>query len=228
MHNSQSDWKSFRGNKIPSTLKLHPLFFQNTKITDSIIDIGCGRGVHCQELLQKGYQSITGIDLNNEALKIAEKNIQEIDSQSKNRVRFQCSDAADTGFLDNSFNIGIMQAFLTTLTTLEIRLKVLRETHRILHNDGYLYMAVFMQTWHNPYYYQRYLEGEKETGEIGSFIVRDEATNEYLYQAHHFSERELVDLLHQTNFEIQQWIYDIFTTRSGKQVNGAKIWAKRK
>ena len=138
--------------------------------------------------------------------------------------RLLVEDALETNFKSGEFDVGIMQAFLTTITTPEDRLKALKEARRII--KGGLYLAVFMQTWHNKKMREKYELGEKETGERGSFFAYNKKTGEMEYKAHHYSEYELVYLLEESGFKIESFQYEVFTTRSGNIVNGATIWAK--
>ena len=71
----------------------------------------------------------------------------------------------------------------------------------------------------------RYEQGEKDTGELGSFQAVNVETGIVDYVAHHYSEREIVYLLIEAGFEPDQFSYKTFTTRSGNKVNGAVIWA---
>ena len=59
-------------------------------------------------------------------------------------------------------------------------------------DKAYLYMAVFCQTWHSPYYRKRYIDGLKLTNEEGSFPVYNFETGKLEYITHHYSEKELV------------------------------------
>lgn len=143
----------------------------------------------------------------------------------KDLCKFDVRDALGTGYEDAEYDVGIMQAFMTTLTKPEYRNKALKEARRIINSDGGLYLAVFMQTWHKEKYLIKYEEGESETHELGSFNAYNIKTGEFQYQAHHYSERELVYLLRNSGFKIDSWEYKVFTTRSGNKVNGAVIWA---
>lgn len=221
------DWEKFPVDNIPSTLQLYPILFERIQPELRIIDIGCGEGTISLDLLAKGYGPIIGIDLNEQCVECASERLKQRPEAQQNRCRFELRDALDAGYEDGIFDVGIMQAFMTTLTTPHDRASALREARRILKPDGGLYMAEFMQTWRHPLYYRRYIEGERETGKMGSFFARDLESGEILYQAHHYSERELVDLLLEAGFKIQNWSYERFITRTGNTINGAVIWAEK-
>jgi ubiquinone/menaquinone biosynthesis C-methylase UbiE len=211
-------WKKFEGNEIPSSLELNDDIYEFLSKNDLIIDFGCGFGKTCIELFSKGYKNITGVDVNTTGIEFS-KNYYTNAEEIKKPV-FLIDDVTKLSLPDDSFNFGIMQALLTTIATLEDRVKVFTEARRVLLDKAYLYMAVFCQTWHSPYYRKRYIDGLKLTNEEGSFPVYNFETGKLEYIAHHYSEKELVYLLVNADFEIIRFRYDVFTTRSGQKVNG--------
>lgn len=221
---SHQDWNLFRGEAIPGSMPLHPIFFEKIRPGHSLVDIGCGAGRVCFDLLQRGYGPITGLDQNEDGIRIAREKRRALAVDPPSRCQFEKRDALQTGFEDQAFDAGIMMAMLTTFTTPETRLQVLREARRIIRRGGGLYISAFMQTWHHPLYYERYLRGEQETGVLGSFFAKDKSGSIAL-QAHHFAERELVDLLHEAGFTIEYWEYGKVRTQTGNIINGAAIWA---
>ena len=196
------------------------------KKEDKIVDIGTGFGKSCFELLSNAYKSVVGFDINQEGINFANRKLSELPKNIQARCSFQVQDALNTNFDPNSFDHGIMQAFLTTLTTPEHRQNALEEARRIIKPTGGLYLAVFIQTWFINKYRIKYEIGEEETNERGSFNVYNKETGEVEYMAHHYSERELSYLLKKTGFKIEEYTYEKFTTRSGNIVNGCVIYAK--
>lgn len=220
------DWDKFKGEDIPSSLETYDLLYNNIEIGYHIVDIGCGYGKTSFELVSKGYGPIVGFDINPAGINFAKETLKNIPEQYKDMIKFEIRDALKTEFPDNSFDAGIMQAFLTTMTTPEDRLAALKETRRIIKPSGGLYIAVFVQTWHTEKYLKKYENGERETGERGSFYAYNKKTGELEYQAHHYSEHEIVYLLKEAGFSIIEFEYKKFTTRSGNKTNGAVIWAR--
>ncbi|MBN2328496.1 MAG: class I SAM-dependent methyltransferase [Candidatus Omnitrophica bacterium] len=221
---SHEDWNQFSGKAIPGSIPLQPIFFEKVYPGHSLVDIGCGAGRICFDLLKRGYGPITGVDQNEDGIRIAREKLRDMDADHPDRCQFEKRDALQTGFEDQAFDAGVILAMLTTFTTPETRLQVLREARRIIRRGGGLYLTEFMQTWHHPLYYERYLQGEQETGVWGSFFAVDKSGSIAL-QAHHFTERELVDLLHEAGFAISHWEYSKVRTQTGKTINGAVIWA---
>ncbi|UTW59051.1 class I SAM-dependent methyltransferase [Kordiimonas sp. SCSIO 12603] len=216
-------WKLFEGSEIPSSVKSYPLLIQ-TCINRSIIDFGCGFGKTCFEVATAGAKSVLGVDINQNGINFAKSHQQQYKENLP--IEFLCKDATNTELANDQFDLGIMQAFLTTLPSHNIRIQALTEARRLIKSDGGLYLAVFMQTWHSKTYRERYEKGLIETGEEGSFWATDTNTNKKVYQAHHFSEKELIYLLNTTGFEVKSFTYEKFQTRTGNYVNGAVIWAE--
>ena len=69
----------------------------------SVLDYGCGHGMHTTEIAKMGAREIIGIDLSEESLKIAEKRVQ--DEKLGNKAKFIAMDAEKLEFPENSFDI---------------------------------------------------------------------------------------------------------------------------
>ena len=67
----ESYWEKVSGKNIPSSLDLYPIIHNYLQEDDEILDIGCGSGKISLELASLGY-SVTGIDINSEAISLAE------------------------------------------------------------------------------------------------------------------------------------------------------------
>jgi ubiquinone/menaquinone biosynthesis C-methylase UbiE len=217
-------WKHTKANTIPSTVKLQQVFYKYAIHGDKVIDIGCACGVVCEQLASAGFD-VTGVDVNPEALK------QGILSSKENEPMgnpfFLQADAAALPFANDIFDIAIMQAFLTTITTKEERNIIIRETCRVLKPQGFLYLADFGQTWHLKLYRERYVNDLPLTKEEGSIIAYDQKTGEKAYISHHFTEKELVFLLIENGFEIEFFRNEEFMTRTGNRVNGFVVVGKK-
>lgn len=209
-------WNSFQGKNIPSSLNLYPIIYDYLKPEQKIIDIGCGYGKTCYELLMKGYHDITGIDINETGIEYA-KNMQD---ELKTKCQFLVSDATNLSPPDETFDFGIMQAFLTAIPKRKDQLKTLKEANRVIKTKGFLYLAVFTQTWHNPIYRNRYQKGMELGYEKGSFPVYNKENGNLEYVAHHYTDEELVKMICAVGFLVEHFEYHTFTTRSGNNVIG--------
>lgn len=218
-------WRLYEGCDIPSSVKTTKLLRGVAATASKILDIGCGYGKTCFDLLDKHVDNITGIDINEKGIESAEGLLRAAPAELRSRCSFQHQDATQLSFDDGSFDLAIMQAFLTTLTRVEDRARALSEAKRVIRTGGYLYLAVFMQTWHSPIYRERYERGVVETGQTGSFQALDAKTQKVAYQAHHYDEKELVYLLLDAGFSISSFEYTKFKSRTGNSLNGALVLA---
>lgn len=222
MDDQTSQWASLKGKDIPTTIELDPVIYQYTTHECRILDIGCGTGKVSLPLAAQGF-SVTGIDINHEALHIARSSLQD----SSSSPLLALTDAKKMPFVNGTFDLAVMQAFLTTIVSKEDRAKVIREACRVLKPEGCLYLADFGQTWHSKIYRERYVNDLPLTKEEGSIIAYDRQTGEAAYIAHHFTEKELVFLLVDNGFEIEFFKNDEFVTRTGNRVNGFVVVGRK-
>lgn len=224
MTKHENPWMDVEGEDIPATISLDPVLFRYTHPDASILDVACATGNVSIELASHGFP-VTSIDINHDALEMTANAA--VDSKISMIPAFARATAIAMPFADESFDVVIMQAFLTVVVSKEDRSKIVREACRILKPDGYLYIADFGQTWHSAVYRERYLRDLPVTKEEGSFLAYDEKTGEVAYTAHHFTEKELVFLLVENGFEVEFFKRDTFVTRTGNLVNGFVIVGKR-
>jgi ubiquinone/menaquinone biosynthesis C-methylase UbiE len=224
MEKQANHWADFKGANIPTTIELDPVIHQYTVSGCHALDVGCGTGKVSIQLASQGL-SVTGIDINCEALRMA-CSASGTGNFSQIPLFAQC-DATHLPFQNETFDITIMQAFLTTIVSKEDRNKIIKEACRVLKSNGYLYLADFGQTWHSKIYRERYINDLPLTKEEGSIVAYDELTGELAYVAHHFTEKELVLLLVENGFEVEFFKKDEFVTRTGNRVNGFVVVGKK-
>ena len=221
------DWVSFQGAEIPSSLSTYPTLYDSISRFESpkVLDIGSGFGKTCFEIASNTSATVHGIDINPSGVEYSLELRQQMPHSVRSRLSFSIGDALSLPFPDSSFNVVVMQALMTTLTSPLHRSMALSEARRVTKNIGGLYVSDFIQTWHIKSRYDRYMVGLEESGELGSFFAYNESKTEREYQAHHYSEKELVDLLNNAGFEIRIFDYHKFLSRTNNVVNGAVIWA---
>jgi ubiquinone/menaquinone biosynthesis C-methylase UbiE len=224
MSDQINPWADIEGKSIPATIKLDPVIYRFASPACRILDIGCSAGNASIPLASQGF-SVTGIDINPEALQMARSS--SFSMECSQVPLFIRSDATVLPFANGTFDIAIMQAFLTTITTKEDRARIIREACRVLKPGGHLHLADFGQTWHSKLYRERYINDLPVTKEEGSIIAYDRETGEVAYIAHHFTEKELVLLLVENGFEIEFFRNDKFVTRTGNRVNGFVVVGKK-
>ncbi|HMK54724.1 MAG TPA: methyltransferase domain-containing protein [Methanobacteriaceae archaeon] len=217
---SEENWKNFRGKKIPSSVDLDDLFFEKIVPGCRVLDFGCGWGKVVLQLHEKGYQ-VEGFDINFQAVKQAQKELNKL-SLSSNEVFIQ-ADARNIPYSNNSFDVCILQAFLTTIIPPSDRTQIIDEVFRVLKPNGYLYLADFAR---DSRYLKRYHESYALTGEMGTFLVKDDKGNT-LYPAHHYTTEE-IELLLNSLFTFEIFKKTVFTSYHGNRVNGFVVLAQKK
>lgn len=221
-------WKKVSGEKIPSSLDLKPVIYDYLKEGYEILDIGCGSGKVSLKLASLGY-SVTGIDINSEAIRLSKSAAQNfmLDDKLAGKAEFKVGSASELPFSGETFDLAVMQAFLTSIVEAQERTRIMKEAWRVLKPGAYLYLAEFDQNWHLELYRNRYLHDFPLTKEEGSFLVKNSKTGKVEYIAHHFSEKELVFLLLNCGFDIDYFRIEELKTRTGNLIYGFVIVAKR-
>jgi ubiquinone/menaquinone biosynthesis C-methylase UbiE len=218
-------WTCLKGKDIPATIELDPVIYNYAPTDAMVLDIGCACGKVSIPIAIHGY-SVTGIDINTDVLELAKHSSGS--QQCPMSPSFLKANATALPFPDETFDLCVMQAFLTTVVSKEDRSRIIREACRVLKPDGHLYIADFGQTWHLNIYRERYINDLPVTKEEGSFMAYDKKTGEVDYIAHHFTEKELVFLLVENGFEIEYFKRDSFVTRTGNRVNGFVVVGRKR
>lgn len=198
-------------SSVPSSLTLDPRVAAYLRPGDRVVDLGCGAGRVLGELAATGRCAV-GVDRNHPSLRRARED----------GLAVARADLAALPFRDGVFDAGVLHAVLTTLFPQKARLDVLVEARRL--GCRVLCIADFLRNWDLPLYRGRYEAGRGETGEEGSFLVRD-AEGELLYIAHHFTLEELTRLLAAAGFDVAFADTPTVTTRSGNRVTGVVLAA---
>jgi SAM-dependent methyltransferase len=197
---------------VPSTLPLLPEILSLLRPADSILDCGCGAGRVLSELAGQGLgHARFGLDINPPSLTAA---------RDKGFPVMQAEVAA-LPLRHGACDVCFLQAVLTCLVPAARRLAVLREIRRVTRR--LLCLADFLQNWDLPLYRDRYTSGLAETGEVGSFLVRE--AGKVLYPAHHSTVDELSALLASAGFTIVFLETPYVRTRSGNTVRGVVLAA---
>jgi SAM-dependent methyltransferase len=214
-------WATYDPALIPSTTYFPVGMLRPILCDGDVLDLGCGIASNLPDLLSCGPSSLVGIDVNHKAIQRAR-----ILTKSDYFAYFVVGDAGILPIKDNSFDVVTAQALLTVIPTAEERISILGEASRVLRPDGYIYLGEFLLAQDLPHYRHRYDEGERLTGECGSFLV-EEPTGNALYLAHHFSVAELTLLLESSNFKVLHEETKPALTRSGNKLTGISILARQ-
>jgi len=220
----ETGWNLFKGRETPSTVELDELFFENVPEGSKVLDFGCAWGRIAFHLQKNGY-TVTGFDLNDNAIASANETARKTNVVHDERVKFQTANATELPFPDESFDACIIQAFLTTIIQPEDRKNILSEAYRVLRKDGILYLADFGQNWENPLYKYRYRRDYPRTGEMGTFIVNENGKE--LFTVHHYTREELIELV-KAEFKLEKFHQTTFTTFHGNKTKGYIIIASKR
>lgn len=123
---------------------LHELFkhMQSLKPKGRLLEIGCGMGTDLAQLARLDFD-VTGIDLTNEAISLAEKRFKLFDLKAD----LKTDDAENLSFNDKTFDI--VYSFGVLHHTPDTQ-KSIDEVHRVLNKDG---VAVIMLYHRNSFNY---------------------------------------------------------------------------
>lgn len=199
---------------VPSTLPLLPEILSRLRPDDRILDLGCGAGRMLADLAGRGLGRLRlGLDINPPSLAAAR-------DKGLDVVR---ADLTALPLADACCDACLLSAVMTCLVPASRRLAVLREARRVTRRV--LCLADFLRNWDLPLYRARYEAGRAETGEPGSFLVRD-GQGEVLYAAHHFTLEELRELLRASGFAVEYVTTPRVRTRSGNEVRGVVLTAR--
>ncbi len=112
-----------------------PIYLNNLKKTDIVLDLGCHAGEHSFKVLPF-VKEVVGVDYDDRFLKLA------IERQKKDRIKninFQKVDLENKfPFKNNQFNVVI---FLDVIEHLNNRTQSLKEIYRVLKKNGLLILA---------------------------------------------------------------------------------------
>lgn len=220
-------WKHFKGKKVPSTLELDDKFFKIIPKGSKILDFACGWGRLAFRLQKYGY-NIVGFDINPDLIEIARKLSKKTNQIYRTSASFDIADARSLPYPNASFDVCLIQAFMTALIKPKDREKVMDEAQRVLKEGGILYLADFEQNWEDPLYRERYIRDFPKTGEKGTFIVTEDGTqgSPEIFRAHHYTERELTELV-EPRFEVEMFKRTTLKTYHGNRTKGFVIMARK-
>lgn len=198
---------------VPSTLPLAPAVLSALRPDDRILDCGCGAGRVLAALAAKGLGRLhIGLDINPPSLRAA---------RDQGFPVAMADLAAPLPLAEGAVDVCFLQAVLTCVVPAAARLALLREVRRV--TGRLLAIGDFLRNPDLPLYRERYATGLAETGEEGSFVVRE--GDRVLYPAHHFTEEELRALLAEAGFAVATLETPSVRTRSGNVVRGVLLSA---
>ncbi|MBU1179832.1 class I SAM-dependent methyltransferase [Patescibacteria group bacterium] len=171
---------------------------------DKILDIGCGNArlykYLCGELNSQHY---VGVDISANLIKIAKKTkCGELDSPHK--VEFGVVEKVwELPFEEGEFDSAAGIAFLHHIPSEELRLRVLREIHRVLAPGGILFLTNWnLWQWNRIKKYKLRLRDfffKHNELDAGDFWIKFQGAERYY---HHFTKGELTGLCKKAGFSV--------------------------
>lgn len=217
-------WRGFKACDIPSSLRIDPVLYEHMDFSSKVLDVGCGVGQDVLELYGKGYIDISGLDISSAAIAVGTTTARQRGIRAPGRL-FVEADAEAMPFPDEHFDCVITNAFWTSILSPE-RERVMCEVSRILRADGILFATFWDQCWDIERYRRRYSEAIAQGLEKGSFEVKDKATGEVRYVAHHYTRDEVDGLLGRAGLQIAEYHRSLERTQSGNRVGCHVVVAK--
>ena len=198
----RADWQQMPVDAIPSKQKIdaleaflqaHPSTLEPTGIR--LLDLGCGSGTLSARLAKQGYE-VAGVDINEAAIRQARETYSAIPG-----LTFHQADIAnDTFEVADSYHLVVCQLVISVIGDLTDRQQLLRNCQKALRPNGSLYLSASgISDTINDTYNRLYARDAPAIGEAFSYFSRD-ADGNILYQTHHFSARELIQLLYDAGF----------------------------
>lgn len=211
---ARSDWKAFAAEAIPTKTNLGPLEIALADVMATfgeagpplILDAGCGVGVVTRLIYSKGF-SVIGVDINESALHSARVStvawMELSEGHSEHFLDFRRGDVvtqAPPAMEAGAFSEVVCQLVISIVGTAHDRIAMLANLYQALRPGGYLYLSDSgVSDDINPMYAELYKSDFKITMERHTYVSRDNQGRP-LYTTHHFSEKELRQLIRAAGF----------------------------
>jgi SAM-dependent methyltransferase len=198
MRDPRKDWQSYKVDKIPTKEKAPDYLFVilEKERVKNILDLGCGCGRLAIDLAKRGY-SVTGVDINEAAIREAEHQAAKlISAKSRARLRFLVGDITNLQIDNGPFDAVLLQLVISIIGKAEDWQQLIQQASSLLKSGGILYLSASgISDKINPRYAELYQRDLPLTGEKYSYFSEDPETGKVLYMTHHFSQEELEELL---------------------------------
>ncbi len=194
-------WLSLAPEQIPANLPLSEKIEEYIRPGAKVLDIGCGYGRLSDFFVSRGCRYY-GIDVNSSAIEAARKEF------PGNGGEFLVGNVEKTYFPPRFFDLLVAQGTLACMN-LEGRIKASTEMKRICQEGSILHITELDLLGDEAFY----LAQQQKTGEYGTVTIRPDGSG-FGYTTHHFSRRELVELLGYA-WKILVEEHPVLTTKNG-------------
>jgi len=156
----------------------------------TILDVGCNKGNVSIFIAKHGF-SVTGIDINQQAVEIARERVAREDLEGN--THFLVTDVLDGREL-GEFDVVLMIRLLTCFPGLANWQRLLSKVHSLIKNRGMIYVNDFLLTEENDIYRKRYDTCLGRGRRHGNFEVFDE-NGRLQFIAHHHTHEEMNEII---------------------------------
>ena len=165
LNNSQPEksyWDLAAGKKVFS----HPLpiewLEEMASDESAILDVGCGYGRTCSELVERGYKNISGVDTSKRMIELAKERVPQ--------GNFLEIDAGTLPFESESLDLVILFAVLTCIPDWDDQKRLIDQIDHVLRPGGIILMSGYpLQT--DQRNLDRYVKYEPIYGDYGLFEI---------------------------------------------------------
>lgn len=202
-------WLSLAPEQIPANLPLSEKIDGYIRPGAKVLDIGCGYGRLSDFFVSRGCRYY-GIDVNSSAIEAARRNAVAKREFHRNYSEFLVGDVEKTYFPPRFFDVLVAQGTLACMD-LDGRTRANAEMKRICKEGSILHITELDLLSDEAFYRAQ----QQKTGEYGTVTMRLDGSG-FGYTTHHFSRRELVELLG-CGWEILLEEHPVLTTKNGNQ-----------
>jgi tRNA (uracil-5-)-methyltransferase TRM9 len=193
------EWNTSRG--APTPIKLQVI--KPIKPGMRVLDLGCGNGLIAGPIMSRGGQYV-GVDFSGKFIALCKKRFASYIKTGQ--AEFVAANAAKLPFKNNSFDFGVSIAVMHHIPSAEMRLKFLRELHRVLESGATAKIDNWnlLEDWGKKKYgISKQLANPAEGHDEGDVYVPWKATGgkELPRYIHIFSDRELRNLARAAGFK---------------------------
>lgn len=132
----KNHWNKMADSKNFTTPFQFDIFSKHIPKNHSILDIGCGYGRTLNELFEKGFTELYGIDFSKNMISRGKKQFP--------HLNLVCTDSKTLAFENNTFDAVLILAVLTSIISDDDQRQLISEIKRVLKPHGILYVNDFL------------------------------------------------------------------------------------
>lgn len=207
----QSDfWDRSAASKVFSHALAHARFVREVGADAAVLDYGCGRGRLCDELVQRGFANVVGVDYSPEMIEAAKR--------EHPTLNVSVVDGSVLPFADESFDAVLLFAVLTCIPSDAAQCELVAQISRVLKCGGLLLISDYpLQT--DARNVERYTAFAREFGAYGTFRLPNGGV------VRHHRREWFTELLH--GYSIRAEIDMDAKTMNGNPARIVQLWARR-